>query len=538
MAKPVVVIGLLGKRLDFVGRRADRWERWRPTISLFQQRPALEVRRLELLYQPADEALCLQVVDDIHRVAPEVEVAVHRIALTDPWDFEEVYGRFYDFVHGYRFKSGEDYLVHISTGTHVEQICLFLLTESRRIPGRLIQTSPPKQEDRGRPRHAIVDLDLSRYDRLLARFAAERTEGHSFLKSGIDTKNPAFNALIERIERVAIASKEPLLLLGPTGAGKSKLARRIYELKRSRHQLDGAFVDINCATIRGDGAMSALFGHLRGAFTGAAGERPGLLRQADGGLLFLDEIGELGSDEQAMLLRAVEEKVFYPVGADKEVRSSFQLIAGTNRDLSSDARQGRFREDLLARLNLWTFRLPGLAQRREDLAPNLDFELARVSELLGRRISINKEARAAFLAFGLSEAASWPANFRDLGAAVLRMATLAPQDRIDRPTVLEEIQRLQEAWSAAEPGEDELSLLLGETQAKEIDRFDRAQLVEVIRVCRSSPSLSAAGRSLFDRSRLAKRSTNDADRLRKYLMRFGLSFEAIRERAAQGGSYS
>src|SRR6185436_16428219 len=142
-----------------------------------------------------------------------------------------------------------------------------------------------------------------------------------------------FNRLIENIERVAIRSKEPILLMGPTGAGKSRLARRVFELKKTRHQLAGNFVEVNCATIRGDAAMSALFGHVKGSFTGAIQDRKGLLVAADGGMLFLDEIGELGLDEQAMLLRAVEEKRFLPVGSDREVRSDFQLLAGTNRDL-------------------------------------------------------------------------------------------------------------------------------------------------------------------------------------------------------------
>src|SRR6185436_12447123 len=113
-----------------------------------------------------------------------------------------------------------------------------------------------------------------------------------------------------------------------------------------------------------------LFGHVKGSFTGAAQDRKGLLVAADGGLLFLDEIGELGLDEQAMLLRAVEEKRFLPVGSDTEVESDFQLIAGTNRGLAEEVRSGRFRADLLARIDLWTFRLPGLAERREDVEPN------------------------------------------------------------------------------------------------------------------------------------------------------------------------
>jgi transcriptional regulatory protein RtcR len=170
---------------------------------------------------------------------------------------------------------------------------------------------------------------------------------------------------------------DPLLLMGPTGAGKSRLARHIYELKKARHTVKGEFVDVNCATVRGDGAMSALFGHTKGAFTGALKDRPGLLRAADGGILFLGEIGELGLDEQAMLLRvgALEGKTFLPLGSDRESQSDFQLIAGTNRDLFAAARHGRFREDLLARINIWTFSLPGLEARPEDIKPNLQFEL-------------------------------------------------------------------------------------------------------------------------------------------------------------------
>ncbi|PXC03053.1 transcriptional regulator, partial [Pseudomonas aeruginosa] len=108
----------------------------------------------------------------------------------------------------------------------------------------------------------------SRYDRIASRFRHEQEESLAFLKSGIATRNAAFNRSIEQIERVAVRSRAPMLLVGPTGAGKSFLARRIYELKRSRHQLDGRFVEVNCATLRGDGAMSALFGHVKGAFTG------------------------------------------------------------------------------------------------------------------------------------------------------------------------------------------------------------------------------------------------------------------------------
>jgi transcriptional regulatory protein RtcR len=235
------------------------------------------------------------------------------------------------------------------------------------------------------------------------------------------------------------------------------------------------------------------------------------LRKADGGVLFLDEIGELGSDEQAMLLRAIEDKAFYPVGSDKEVSSDFQLIAGTNRDLNDG-----FRDDLLARINQWSFRLPSLRERPEDIEPNLEHELA----LLKTRVTFNKEARAKFLRFAAN--APWPANFRDFGAAVRRMATLAVGGRIGVAEVDEEVGRLRGSWSK-EKTSPSLALLDG----RPIDRFDRVQLDDVLNVCRNSKSMSEAGRTLFAASFKGKQTKNDADRLRKYLARFGLEWKDI-----------
>jgi transcriptional regulatory protein RtcR len=410
--------------------------------------------------------------------------------------------------------------VHITTGTHVAQICLFLLTESRHFPGRLVQTSPHRRAPQHPGTYSIVDLDLSKYDRLASRFVAEKRDAMSLLKSGIETRNERFNRLIERIEQVAIHSREPLLLTGPTGAGKSRLARRIFELRKSRHQLEGNFVEVNCATIRGEGAMSALFGHIKGSFTGAMRDRPGLLRAAHRGVLFLDEIGELALDEQAMLLRAVEEKAFFPLGSDREVRSDFLLIAGTNRDLAAMVRDGRFRDDLLARINLWSFALPGLRERPEDIEPNLQFELEQWAERNGTRVTFSKEARERFLRFATGPNALWTANFRDLGGAIIRMATLARGGRITVEVVDEEIARLRERWSAAESKPTPFPDL-------ELDPFDRAQLEYVVEVARRSRSMSDAGRALFASSRAKRKSVNDADRLRKYLARFNLSWDQI-----------
>lgn len=531
MVKKMVAIGILGTRLDSAAK-LKRWDVWRPTVAACQH-DDLVIDQFEILYPSTHTKLTKVVSDDIASASPETTVRTHEVNFSDPWDFEEVFATLHDFARSYHFDTEKNnYLIHITTGSHVQQICLFLLTESRHLPGTLLQTGPPrgdKKKDKSGS-YAIIDLDRSRYDALAARFAIEQQEGQQVLKYGIETRNVAFNNLIERIERVAIASKAPMLLTGPTGAGKTRLARKIFELKRLREQLSGQFVEVNCATLRGDQAMSALFGHVKGAFTGAAAARTGLLKSADGGLLFLDEIGELGLDEQAMLLRAIEEKSFLPVGADKDVKADFQLIAGTNRDLQARLLEGQFREDLFARINLWTFQLPGIQQRTEDIEPNLNYELDRVSEDCSQRVSMSAEGRQRFLNWATSSAAVWKGNFRDLSAAVIRMSTLAKSGRIGKADVDEEIGRLTAVWSNghAGPKNFELQKFLPADAVDSIDLFDQAQLSTVLRICSEEPSLAASGRRLFAASRAEKTSANDSDRLRKYLAKFQLDWKTIK----------
>jgi transcriptional regulatory protein RtcR len=525
MTMKTVVIGFLGSQLDS-GSGTGRWEKWRPTVAMCQH-DDLVVDRLELLHARPHLNLARTVTEDIASVSPETQVNLHLVDPRDAWDFQEVYGLLHEFARGYTFQpETERYLMHITTGTHVAQICMYLLTEARYFPATLLQTSPARRSADAIGRYAVIDLDLSRYDQIAARFARERQESTDFLKSGIATRNAAFNRMIDALERVAVRSRAPLLLSGPTGAGKSQLAARVYELKRSRHQLKGQFVEVNCATLRGDAAMSTLFGHLKGAFTGALSERAGLLRTAHEGIVFLDEIGELGRDEQAMLLKAIEEKRFFPLGADKETHSDFQLIAGTNRDLRSEVRAGRFRDDLLARINLWTFKLPALRERVEDIEPNIDYELERHAQIASTNVRFNAEARAAYVRFATSAAAQWAGNFRELSASVSRMATLSDGGRITEALVRDELERLRAAWSPAD--EDGLDGLLSAAQLEALDVFDRLQLQSVVDACRRSASLADAGRKLFAVTRAKRSVVNDSDRLRKYLARFGLDWNALR----------
>jgi len=537
-AKRTVVVSVLGTQLDS-GKGPSRWERWRPSVALCQHDDLL-VDELWLLFEPRAQGLAYLVREDIAQVSPDTQVHVEPFALGDPWDFEEVYGALFDFAAARAFDPAKvDLYVHITTGTHVVQICLFLLTESRHLPGKLLQTSPRDPRGEGSDHSArgtfgVVDLDLERYEAIATRARAEHSRGEAILKDGIATRNAAYNALVAKVEEVAVRSKAPMLFLGPTGAGKSALARRVFALKKARQGLSGPFVEVNCATLRGDLAMSSLFGHKKGAFTGALSDRDGQLLRAHGGVLFLDEIFELGADEQAMLLRAIEDKTFVPMGSDVEKTSDFQLLCGTNADLFAAAREGTFRPDLLARIDLWTFRLPSLRERVEDIAPNVEHESARVGRLLGRNVTWTREARDAYLAFATSPRAAWPGNFRDLGASVTRLATLATEGRITRERVLEEIAAL-EARSSGVPQDPSESLVDRVLPGVPLDRFDAVQLADVLRVCKEARTLSEAGRVLFASSRSKKAKSNDADRLRKYLARFGLEFVAVREALASGG---
>lgn len=520
-------MSLIGTQLDYVGKRVDRWSKWRPNVSLCSQED-LVVDQFHMLHDNHSSRLANNVAVDIESISPETTMTLHTINFNDPWDFEEVYAKLFDWCQHQEFDTDEnDYLFHITTGTHVVQICTFLLTESRHFPGRLIQTSPDNQNiNKSIGRVQIIDLDLSKYDQLATRFDREHLEGKEFLKGGIKTKNNAFNQLITQVEKVAIRSSDPMLLTGPTGAGKSQLATRVFQLKKKRSMLKGELVSVNCATLKGENAMAALFGHTKGAFTGAQKSRDGFLLTADDGVLFLDEIGELGLEEQAMLLHAIEYKTFHPVGSDTSVQSNFQLIAGTNRDLKQEITKGTFREDLLARINLWTYELPALKDRKEDIPVNIDYEIDLFAQKTGQRVQFNKEAKNTFVTFATSNEALWSGNFRDLSSAITRLGTLADSSRITVEDVNEEIQRLKRVWN---PGGHQFSLgtldnCLAQAQIMQLDKFDAFQLNFVLSVCKRHNTMASAGRELFDVSRTMKSQTNDSSRLQKYLAKFGLKW--------------
>ncbi|MEZ5303094.1 MAG: RNA repair transcriptional activator RtcR family protein [Verrucomicrobiales bacterium] len=242
--KKNVVLGMLGVTRD-CPRLDRRWQMWRPTVGVCWQ-PGFAVDRLDLIHDAKHEAGAERVERDIAKVAEGTQVARHVIDFDDPWDFEEVYEKLYDFARAYPFRpEREDYFIHITTGTHVAQICLFLLAEARYLPGRLIQSAPDPAGENGvvEVRHAIIDLgNLSRYDRLVSRFAMEQRDTQDFLQGGDRDEEPGVQRLDrrDRTSRRALARRS--CWASPTGAGKTQLARRIYELKRARQGWRGCFV--------------------------------------------------------------------------------------------------------------------------------------------------------------------------------------------------------------------------------------------------------------------------------------------------------
>ena len=192
---------------------------------------------------------------------------------------------------------------------------------------------------------------------------------------GLVGRSGALRRVFTQVQRVARLSDLPVLLRGETGCGKELLAHAVHAL--DAHRCEGPFVAVNCAAIAPALAEAELFGHERGAYTGAHREKQGLVRAADGGVLFLDEVGELADELQAKLLRMLQEKRVLPVGAEREHAVDVRIVAATHRDLCARVREGRFREDLYFRLAVLPIEVPPLRERRDDIRDLVDHLLAR-----------------------------------------------------------------------------------------------------------------------------------------------------------------
>jgi len=227
-------------------------------------------------------------------------------------------------------------------------------------------------------------------------------------------KSPPMKRLLRRIHSI-IGQEFPVLLQGETGVGKGLLARLMHFFSIRQTQ---PFVAVNCSAIPAELAETELFGHEKGAFTGAQGKRVGLLQQANGGTLFLDEIGELPLEIQSKLLTALEERQIRPVGANNTVGVDVRLLAATNRDLAAEVEAGRFRADLYYRISTITLTLPPLRERSEDIQPLAEMIVGELRHTFHREyITIPQETIGALKTY------DWPGNVRELRNILVRAMT-------------------------------------------------------------------------------------------------------------------
>ena len=221
-------------------------------------------------------------------------------------------------------------------------------------------------------------------------------------------QSPRIRSVLRMVEKLG-RGRWPVLLLGETGTGKEVVARSIHNVNPV-----GPFVPIDCSSLVGPLMESELFGHAKGAFTGAVGQKTGLIEMANGGTAFFDEIGELPLDLQAKLLRVLQEKEFRPVGSLTQRRSDFRVIAATNRDLAKEVEKGTFRRDLFYRLNVVNLRLAPLRDRKEDIPALLAHFLARY----GRNHTLTQETLEAMLSY------DWPGNVRELENCIQHLVAI------------------------------------------------------------------------------------------------------------------
>jgi len=257
-------------------------------------------------------------------------------------------------------------------------------------------------------------------ERLRGRVASLEAEVARMHDRDVVAVSPAMRRVLDLATRVA-PHATTVLITGESGTGKEVVARAIHRMSPRRER---AFVAVNCAAIPEALLESELFGHVRGAFTGAVAERRGLFEEADGGTLLLDEIGDLPAGLQAKLLRVLQEGKLRRVGETRERQVDVRLIAATARDLEDDVAEGRFREDLFYRLNVVRILLPPLRERADDIEALAAVLLQRLNERVGRQLRFGPGAVAAL------RVRPWPGNVRELENAIERAAVLAQDDEL------------------------------------------------------------------------------------------------------------
>jgi len=274
--------------------------------------------------------------------------------------------------------------------------------------------------------------------------------------------SPALKRVLDVVKKVA-PYDSTVLLLGETGTGKELIAQAIH---RESPRRDRAFVRVNCAALPAELIASELFGHEKGAFTGAMQQRIGRFEVANGGTIFLDEIAELSPEIQVSLLRVLQEKEFERVGGNRTIKTDVRVIAATNKDLWREVTEGRFRMDLFYRLNVFPVHLPPLRERVNDIPVLVDYFAARLAGRTGKKISqIEQQSLSEMQQY------SWPGNIRELQNVIERCVILAEGEvlRLDSGMLMQEVQSMPTTPVATGLGSDrkaQIEAVLRETRGR------------------------------------------------------------------------
>lgn len=363
---------------------------------------------------------------------PGLRVDLFAIELSSPINYAEIYAKVSKELKLARLpREGVDLTFHLSPGTPA-MAAIWILLAKTRFPARLIQTSQQKGLD-------LVNFSFDLANDFLPEYLQRGDERAERLLSAPLQAMPGFEKIlhssdvmvrqIELARRIA-AYDVPTLLLGESGTGKELFAEAIHKASR---RAENPFVAVNCGAIPKELANSELFGHSKGAFTGAVATRKGYFREAEGGTLFLDEVGDLSLDAQVRLLRAIQQKEVTPVGESRPIQVDVRIVAATHRDLMADVAEGRFREDLFHRLAVAILHLPPLRERAGDIDLLTDrfledFNADTRGRPEGQEKNISREGRI------LLNQHPWPGNVRDLYHTLLRASiwsvgtTITPDD--------------------------------------------------------------------------------------------------------------
>ncbi len=397
-----------------------------PILSLLASKP---FDRVILFSTPKTQKNTSGTLRSLKKLYPQLHVDVVDFPLEDPTDYLAILRGLRKTTQAISEKAPKgQFFVSVSSGTPQMHACWVLLASCGEIPAHIVNVRPQRFVTKEKP--LITEVDLTAPEFPIVRSQICRIEPtipppsgyeNAARNLGIVGDHPAMRKALEMGSSLAPATV-PILILGETGTGKELFARLIHQLSG---RSGASFVPLNCAAIPKDLVESVLFGHKKGAFTGAVSDQTGVFERADHGTLFLDEIGELPVSSQAKLLRVLEDGLVEPIGAKKSHKVDARVIAATNQDLGRAIKRGHFREDLYYRLNVGEIRLPPLRERKNDIPKLALHILDQVNATIKnpKRLSPNALARL--------ENHVWPGNVRDLENVIERSARLARQDLLD-----------------------------------------------------------------------------------------------------------